>query len=101
MFFRPGNELFYAMLYLSNFTTGPLYMFYILAVICFPVAVLKTGIACLQVSVLIIQFRDTVDRECSSRHSSLKLNHKTFQGYLAAVNLVGIDTKEREEVKKE
>lgn len=53
MFFCPGNELFYAMLYLSNFTTGPLYMFYILAVICFPVAVLKTGIACLQVSVLI------------------------------------------------
>merc|ERR1712079_424659 len=65
-----GNELFYAMLYLSYFTTGPLYMFYILAVICFPVAVLKTGIACLQ-------------------------------GYLAAVNLVGIDTREREEVKKE
>ena len=100
MFFCPGNELFYAMLYLSYFTTGPLYMFYILAVICFPVAVLKSGIACLQVSVLIIQFRDTVDRECSS-FSSLKLNHKTFQGYLAAVNLVGIDTKEREEVKKE
>ena len=60
MFFCPGNELFYAMLYLSYFTTGPLYMFYILAVICFPVAVLKTGIACLQVSVLIIQLRDTV-----------------------------------------
>ena len=60
MFFCLGNELFYAMLYLSYFTTGPLYMFYILAVICFPVAVLKTGIACLQVSVLIIQLRDTV-----------------------------------------
>ena len=104
MFFCPGNELFYAMLYLSYFTTGPLYMFYILAVICFPVAVLKTGIACLQVSVLIIQLRDTAQFtavQCSSRHSSLKLNHKTFQGYLAAVNLVGIDTKEREEVKKE
>merc|ERR1719291_869437 len=60
-----GNELFYAMLYLSYFTTGPLYMFYLLAVITFPVAVAKSGIAVLQ-------------------------------GYLAAVNLVGVDTKERQ-----
>ena len=37
------------MLYLSYFTSGPLYMFVILAVICFPVAVLKSAIACLQV----------------------------------------------------
>ena len=44
-----GNELFYAMLYLSYFTSGPLYMFVILAVVCFPVAVLKSAIACLQV----------------------------------------------------
>ena len=65
-----GNELFYAMLYLSYFTSGPLYMFIILAVVCFPVAVLKSAIACLQ-------------------------------GYLAAVNLVGIDSKEREAIKKE
>ena len=41
--------MFYAMLYLSYFTSGPLYMFVILAVICFPVAVLKSAIACLQV----------------------------------------------------
>jgi len=60
-----GNELFYAMLYLSYFTTGPLYMFYLLAVLTFPVAVAKSGIALLQ-------------------------------GYLAAVNIVGVDTKERE-----
>ena len=65
-----GNELFYAMLYLSYFTSGPLYMFIILAVVCFSVAVLKSAIACLQ-------------------------------GYLAAVNLVGIDSKEREAIKKE
>jgi hypothetical protein len=45
-----GNELFYAMLYLLNFTTGPFYLFVPLAVITFPVAVAKTGIALLQVS---------------------------------------------------
>jgi hypothetical protein len=44
-----GNELFYAMLYLLNFTTGPFYLFVPLAVITFPVAVAKTGIALLQV----------------------------------------------------
>ena len=49
-----GNELFYAMLYLSYFTSGPLYMFVILAVICFPVAVLKSAIACLQVNIVFI-----------------------------------------------
>merc|ERR1719315_314006 len=59
-----GNELFYAMLYLSYFTTGPFYIFYFLAIITFPVAVAKSGIALLQ-------------------------------GYLAAVNIVGVDTKER------
>jgi hypothetical protein len=46
----PGNELFYAMLYLLNFTTGPFYLFVPMAVITFPVAVAKTGIALLQVS---------------------------------------------------
>ena len=65
-----GNELFYAMLYLSYFTSGPLYIFYILAVVCFPVALLKSGIALLQ-------------------------------GYLAATNLVGVDLKERQEMKKD
>jgi len=60
-----GNELFYAMLYLSYFTTGPLYTFYFLAFITFPVAVAKSAIALLQ-------------------------------GYLAAVNIVGVDTKERQ-----
>jgi len=65
-----GNELFYSMLYLSYFTSGPFYLFYFLATICFPVAVAKSGIACLQ-------------------------------GYLAAVNLAAVDTKEREEIKKE
>ena len=44
-----GNELFYAMLYLSYFTPGPFYLFNILAVLCFPVAVLKSAIALLQV----------------------------------------------------
>ena len=65
-----GNELFYAMLYLSYFTSGPFYLFYILAVLCFPVALLKSGIALLQ-------------------------------GYLAATNLVGVDLKERQEMKKD
>jgi len=71
-----GNELFYAMLYLSYFTTGPFYIFYLIAFITFPIAVAKSGIALLQ-------------------------------GYLAAVNIVGVDTKERlsakdkEEEKKE
>ena len=36
-------------LYLAHFTTGPLYLFYILAVVTFPVAVAKSGIALLQV----------------------------------------------------
>ena len=44
-----GNELFYAMLYLLNFTWGPLYLFVPLAVLTFPVAVAKSGIALLQV----------------------------------------------------
>ena len=44
-----GNELFYASLYLLHFTQGPLYIFYFTAVVCFPVAVAKTGIALLQV----------------------------------------------------
>ena len=43
-----GNELFYAMLYLCHFTTGPAYLFAILAVLCFPVALLKSAIALLQ-----------------------------------------------------
>jgi len=62
-----GNELFYAMLYLCHFTSGPLHLFLILAVLCFPVAVTKSGIALLQ-------------------------------GYLAAVNLAAVDTKERQAV---
>ena len=36
-------------LYLAHFTSGPLYLFYIMAVITFPVAVAKSGIALLQV----------------------------------------------------
>ena len=36
-------------LYLAHFTTGPLYLFYILALVTFPVAVAKSGIALLQV----------------------------------------------------
>ena len=51
-----GNELFYAMLYLSYFTSGPLDMFVILAVICFPVAVLKSAIACLHVIPILVFF---------------------------------------------
>jgi len=65
-FMCAGNEIFYAMLYLLYFTTGPFYMVPLLAVITLPVAVAKSGIACLQ-------------------------------GYLAAVNLVGVDTRERAE----
>jgi hypothetical protein len=38
------------MLYLVNFTTGPFYVFVLLAILSFPVAVAKTGIALLQVS---------------------------------------------------
>ena len=33
-----GNELFYASLYLLHFTSGPLYIFNVVAVLCFPVA---------------------------------------------------------------
>lgn len=65
-----GNELFYAMLYLLNFTWGPYYSCLIVAVITAPVAVAKSGIAVLQ-------------------------------GYLAALNLAAVDTKERSEAKKE
>ena len=43
-----GNELFYAMLYLCHFTSGPFYLFSIVAVVCFPVAILKSAIALLQ-----------------------------------------------------
>jgi len=43
-----GNELFYGCLYLIHFTTGPLYVFPLLAVVTAPVAVAKSGIALLQ-----------------------------------------------------
>ena len=43
-----GNELFYAMLYLCHFTYGPYYLFSMLAIACFPVAILKSAIALLQ-----------------------------------------------------
>jgi len=42
-----GNEIFYASLYLLHFTSGPLYFFYITAVLSFPVAIAKLGISCL------------------------------------------------------
>ena len=45
----PINLMIISSLYLAHFTTGPLYMFYILAVVTFPVAVAKSGIALLQV----------------------------------------------------
>lgn len=43
-----GNEIFYASLYLLHFTYGPFYIFYITAVLCFPVAIAKLGIALFQ-----------------------------------------------------
>ena len=43
-----GNEMFYCSLYLLNFTQGPFYIFSILAVITFPIAVGKLLIALLQ-----------------------------------------------------
>ena len=43
-----GNELFYASLYLLHFTWGPLYLFPVVAVVTFPVALAKSGIALLQ-----------------------------------------------------
>ena len=46
-----GNEIFYASLYLLHFTYGPLYMFYITAILCFPVAMAKSAIAIFQVLV--------------------------------------------------
>jgi len=63
-----GNELFYASLYLLNFTTGPFYIFNIVAFLCFPVAMAKLAIAVLQ-------------------------------GYLAWVNIAGIDVAERRAMK--
>ena len=43
-----GNELFYAMLYLAHFTSGPFYLFSALCVLCAPVAIVKTGISLVQ-----------------------------------------------------
>jgi len=43
-----GNEIFYASLYLLHFTYGPFYIFYITAVLCFPVAIGKLAIALFQ-----------------------------------------------------
>jgi len=43
-----GNEFFYASLYLLHFTWGPLYIFPVVAVLTFPVAIAKSGIALLQ-----------------------------------------------------
>jgi len=46
-----GNELFYSMLYLCHFTIGPelplvgIGLWQILAVVCFPIAVVKSGIS--------------------------------------------------------
>ena len=47
-----GNEIFYASLYLLHFTYGPLYIFYITAILCFPVAMAKSAIALFQVLVI-------------------------------------------------
>ena len=70
VFLCKGNEIFYASLYLLHFTWGPLYMFPVIAMLTFPVAVAKSGIALLQ-------------------------------GYLAAQNIAAVDTRERNEAKKE
>ena len=51
-----GNELFYGCLYLIHFTTGPLYVFPLLAVVTAPVAVAKSGIALLQVHSIYLIF---------------------------------------------
>jgi len=40
-----GNELFYAMLYLCYFTSGPLGVWKLLAVVCAPVAIAKSAIS--------------------------------------------------------
>ncbi len=44
-----GNEIFYASLYLLHFTYGPFYIFYVTAILCFPVAIAKLAIALYQV----------------------------------------------------
>ncbi len=46
-----GNEIFYASLYMLHFTEGPFYLFYVAAVLSFPVAMAKLAIALLQVLV--------------------------------------------------
>ena len=47
-----GNELFYVSLYLLHFASGFFsYLIGLLAVLMFPVAVVKLGIACIQVGV--------------------------------------------------
>jgi len=58
-----GNELFYASLYLLHFTYGPLYLVPMLAVLTFPVAVVKSGIACLQGYLAAVNLTEVDKRE--------------------------------------
>jgi len=44
-FMCAGNELFYCMLYLLHFTSGPFRLFQILAAVCFPISFVKTAIS--------------------------------------------------------
>ena len=79
-----GNELFYASLYLLHFTYGPFYIFYIIAVLCFPVAIGKLAIALVQVGK-----KENIFPQNNIHTLWL------FQGYLACINMGMIDVEER------
>lgn len=68
-----GNELFFAMLYLSYFTSGPLGLFVIICVLCTPVMLVKTGISLIHLyaaSQNIVAI-DIAEREAAARQASV------------------------------
>jgi len=69
-----GNELFYAALYLLNFTSGPFYMFNIMAMVCFPIAIAKSAIALLQGYLACVNLGavDVMEREAARRKEATK-----------------------------
>ena len=70
------NLMIIVSLYLAHFTTGPLYMFYILAVVTFPVAVAKSGIALLQVVFCLSEEKILSQTELTeASEKGIKLNH--------------------------
>lgn len=63
-----ANELFYCMLYLTYFTSGPLNVFYIIMYLSAPLSMIKTGISLIQLVVACqnIASIDVADRAAAS-----------------------------------